>query len=135
MAAAGDGADNPVPLAQRDLDTLWTNLRALQQSLEPINPRRGELSVYAGRIESLRRSRLAHSTTNIPGIFWLILVSFVAVTSFLSGRETPKGFGVQVNVIHMGAIGLAVGFVIVLDNPFRGQTSIASAIIGTALGP
>ena len=123
------------PLAQRDLDTLWTNLRALQQSLEPINPRRGDLSVYAGRIESLRQSRLADSTTNIPGIFWLILVSFVAVTSFLSGRETPKGFGVQVNVIHMGAIGLAVGFVIVLDNPFRGQTSVPSAIIGTALGP
>ena len=38
------------------------------------------------------------------------------------------------NVIHMSAIGLAVGLVIVLDNPFRGQTSIEPAIIGSALG-
>jgi hypothetical protein len=30
----------------------------------------------------------------------------------------------QVNLIHMAAIGLAVGLVIVLNNPFRGQTSV-----------
>ena len=123
------------PLAQGDLDALWTDLRTLQRGLAPTDPRRGDLSVYAGRIESLRQSRLTDSTSNIPGIFWLILLAFVAVTSFLSGRETPKGFGVQVNVIHMAALGLAVGLVIVLDNPFRGQTSIESSIIGRALGP
>ena len=123
------------PLAQRDLDELWTNLRTLQQGLDPTNPRRGDLTVYAGRIESLRQSRLTNSTSNIPGIFWLILVIFVAVASFLSGRETPKGFGLQVNMIHMAALGLAVGLVIVLDNPFRGETSIDSAIIGQALSP
>ena len=123
------------PLAQGDLDSLWTNLRTLQRGLDPTDPRRGDLSVHAGRIESLRQLRLANSTSNIPGIFWLILLAFVAVASFLSGRETPKGFGVQVNAIHMAALGLAVGLVIVLDNPFRGQTSIDPTIIGRALGP
>ncbi len=62
-------------------------------------------------------------------------MTFVAATSFLAGRETSKRFGAQVNMIHLAAIGLAVGLVIVLDNPFRGQTSIAPEIIGTALGP
>jgi hypothetical protein len=123
------------PLAQRDLDALWTDLRALQQSLEATDPRRGDLTVYASRIESLRQSRLSDSASNIPGIFWLILVAFVAVVSFLAGRETRKGFGVQVSMIHMAAIGLAVGLVIVLDNPFRGETSIDSSIIGSALRP
>jgi hypothetical protein len=123
------------PLAQGDLDELWSNLHTLQRSLDPADPRRSDLTSYAGRIESLRESRLADSTSNIPGIFWLILVIFVAVTSFLSGRETPKGFGRHVNVIHMAALGLAVGLVIVLDNPFRGETSIPSTIIGQALGP
>ena len=37
-------------------------------------------------------------------------------------------------MVHMAAIGLAVGLVIVLDNPFRGQTSIDPTVIGNALG-
>ena len=123
------------PIAQGDLDALWTDLRRLQRGLDPTDPARGDLTVYAARIESLRQSRLTNSVSNIPGIFWLILLAFVAVTSFLSGRETPKRFGLQVNMIHMAALGLAVGLVIVLDNPFRGETSIAPTIIGQALGP
>jgi hypothetical protein len=41
----------------------------------------------------------------------------------------------QVNLIHMAAIGLAVGLVIALNNPFRGQTSIDLAVIRDALKP
>jgi hypothetical protein len=37
--------------------------------------------------------------------------------------------------MHMSAIGLAVGPVIVLDNPFRGETSIGPEIIQHALTP
>jgi hypothetical protein len=35
----------------------------------------------------------------------------------------------------MSALGLAVGMVIVLDNPFRGETSIGPEIIEHALSP
>lgn len=122
------------PLAQADLDRLWTDLRALQKSLDPANPSRPDIALYAQRIESLRQTRLSSSTTNVTGEFWLILLIFVAVASFLAGRERPKRVGVQVHMIHMASIGLAVGLVIILDNPFRGQTSIDPAIIATALG-
>jgi hypothetical protein len=122
------------PLAQRDLDALWTNVRGLQKTVDPTEPRRVDLALYVRRIESLRQSRLADSTSNIPNIFWLILVAFLAAASFLAGREASKRFGMRVNMIHMSAIGLAVGLVIVLDNPFRGQTSIEPTIIGSALG-
>jgi Protein of unknown function (DUF4239) len=122
------------PAAQRDLDTLWTDLRALQKRLDPSDPARGDLTSYAERIETLRQNRLADSTSDIPGIFWVILMAFVAATSFLAGREAPKRFGMQVNMIHMAAIGLAVGLVIILDNPFRGETSIDPSIIMTAIG-
>jgi len=123
------------PLVGRDLDTLWTRLRALQKSLNPGDPSRADLALYAQRIESMRQMRLSSSTTNVTGEFWLILLIFVAVASFLAGRERPKRVGVQVHMIHMASIGLAVGLVIILDNPFRGQTSIDPAIIATALGP
>jgi len=122
------------PLAQNDLDALWTNLRAVQKTLAPTDPSRFDLARYADKIESLRQTRLSDANTNIPGAFWLILIIIVAGSSFLSGREKPKRFGMQVNMLHTAAIGLAVGLVIILDNPFRGETSIDPTIIGHALG-
>jgi hypothetical protein len=103
--------------------------------MDPSNPARGDLGTDVAQIETLRTSRLAAAKSNIPNIFWVILLLLVAAASFLSGREAPKRFGLQVNLIHMAAIGLAVGLVIVLNNPFRGQTSIDPAIIRDALKP
>lgn len=123
------------PLAQSDLDALWAELRVVQKGLAATDPSRADVTRWAERIESLRQTRLADASTNIPDSFWLVLVVFVAAASFLAGRERPKRFGMQVNMVHMAAIGLAVGFVIVLDNPFRGQTSIEPSIIANAIGP
>ena len=101
--------------------------------MDPSSPARGDFGTDLRQIETLRTSRLAAATTSIPKIFWAILLLFAAAASFLSGRETPKRFGIQVNLIHMAAIGLAVGLVIVLNNPFRGETSVDPAIIRNAL--
>jgi hypothetical protein len=87
------------------------------------------------QIETSRSERLSAATLNIPDDLWVILLLFVVAASFLSGRETARRFGVQVNMMHMSAIGLAVGLVIVLDNPFRGETSIGAEIIRNALTP
>jgi hypothetical protein len=121
--------------AQRDLDALWTSLRALQTRLGASEPRRGDLTQFALKIETSRQLRLAGSTSNIPDVFWLILLTFLAAASFLAGREAPNRLGIQVNMLHMAAIGLAIGLVIVLADPFRGDTSIDPAIIGVATGP
>jgi hypothetical protein len=123
------------PAAQRNLDDLWTGVRAAQRAMDPSNPSRPDLAKYTSRIETLREARLAAATSNIPNIFWAILLLFVAAASFFAGREAPKRFGAQVNMIHMAGIGLAVGLVIVLNTPFRGQTSINSAIIRDAARP
>ncbi len=123
------------PRVQQNLDDLWAGVRSVQRGLDPANPARDNLSEFVKRIEILRAERLSATTDNIPNVFWLVLVLFVATASFLSGRETPKRFGMQVNLIHMAAIGLAVGLVIVLTNPFRGETSISPEIIGRALSP
>ncbi len=121
------------PLAQKNLDDLWGLVRGLQRGMDPRDPVRGDLSADLTQIETLRESRLAAATSNIPNVFWIILLLLVAAASFLSGREAPKRFGMQVNLIHMAAIGLAVGRVISVNNPFRGQTSVDPAIIRGAL--
>ena len=123
------------PLAQRNLDDLWRSVRVVQRGLDRGDPVRDDLAAHAAEIETLRSGRLAEATTTIPSIFWVIVLLFVAAASFLSGREAPKRFGMQVNLIHMAAIGLAVGLVIILNNPFRGQTSVSATIIRDALAP
>jgi hypothetical protein len=47
----------------------------------------------------------------------------------LAGRRTST----QVILIHTAAIGLGGGLVVVLNNPFRGQTKIDPAIMRDAL--
>ncbi len=127
------------PLAQKNLDDLWAGVRSIQENLAKTAPARtdyrNDLSTYTSRIETSRSGRLSAATINIPDDFWVILLLFVVAASFLSGRETQKPFGMQINVMHMSAIGLAIGLVIVLDNPFRGETSIGPEIIGHALTP
>jgi hypothetical protein len=123
------------PLAQQNLDDLWIGVRSVQRSMAVTDPARNDIGAYVARIETLRAGRLSAAISNIPRVFWLILLLFACAASFLSGRETPKRFGMQINMIQMSAIGLAVGLVICLNNPFRGETSIDPEIIGNALAP
>ena len=122
------------PLAQDDLNALWAAVRAIQRNTDSTSANvRDELGGDLLRIETLRGGRLSAATDDIPGVFWLILMMFVIAASFLSGREAPKRFGMQINLIHMSAIGLAIGLVVILGNPFRGDTSSSPQIILDAL--
>jgi hypothetical protein len=127
------------PLVQKNLDDLWVAVRSTQENLAESAPSRSDyradLSKYMSQIETSRSERLSAATLNIPDDFWIILLLFVVAASFISGRETAKRFGVQINIMHMSAIGLAVGLVVVLENPFRGETSIGPEIIRYALPP
>ena len=127
------------PLVQENLDDLWRGIRSIQQDLAKTDPARSDyradLSKYASQIETSRSGRLSSATINIPDDFWIILLLFVVAASFLAGRENQKPFGLHFNMMHMSAIGLAIGLVIVLDNPFRGETSIGPDIIGQAFMP
>ena len=127
------------PLAQKNLDDVWIAVRGLQEKEAAAAPSRSDyradLSRHLSQIETFRSGRLSSATMNIPDDFWVILLLFVVAASILSGRRTAKRFGIQVNIMHMSAIGLAVGMVVVLDNPFRGETSIGPEIIEQAWTP
>jgi hypothetical protein len=127
------------PLAEKNLDDLWTAIRAIQEKQAEIAPARSDyrsdLSKLTSQIETFRSGRLSAATLNIPDDFWILLVLFVFAGSVLSGRETAQRFGIQINMMHMSALGLAIGMVIVLDNPFRGDTSVGPEIIEHAWNP
>jgi hypothetical protein len=96
-------------LVQKNLDDLWGQVRALQRGMDPSNPARGDLGTDVAQIETLRTSRLAAAKSNIPNIFWVILLLLVAAASFLSGREAGARVGVEVKIKKKEARGRAVG--------------------------
>jgi hypothetical protein len=121
------------PRAQSDLDAAWRGVRAVQNDLGQDQPQvRDALNKYLMQIEQSREQRLAAATNSIPDVFWPVILAFIVAASFMSGRNAHKTFGLQMNVMHMSAIGVVIALIMILDNPFRGETSIPADIIGTA---
>ena len=122
------------PLAGQDLDRLWEEIRKLQRLEGTMTTRiREVLDKYQGAIADARVQRLAEATKSIPSIFWVIIVVFVGAAAFMNGRNTLHRYGLQVMVLHMAAIGMVVALILIVDNPFRGSTSVDPSIIGKAL--
>lgn len=122
------------PLAEKDLDEAWTGVRATQRALGPDQTHvRDTLGLHMMQIEQSRIGRLAAATNSIPDVFWPVIFAFVVAASFMSGRNAHKTFGMQMNVLHMSAIGVVIALIMILDNPFRGDTSVPSDLISGAL--
>lgn len=123
-------------LAQHDMDALWKEVRTIQKN-EGVVPAqiRDALNSYLMRLEQFRADRLAAATNSIPSIFWFVIILFVVAASFMNGRNTLHRFGVHVIVVHMSAIGVLVALIVIVDNPFRGATSVSPSIIADAVRP
>ena len=122
------------PLAQRHLNETWAAIRAVQRELGVSQPQvREALNSYLMRIEQARYERLASATKSIPGIVWLIILMFIGAASFMNGRNAPHRFSIRLIVIHMSAIGLVIALIMILDDPFRGETSVGADIILNSL--
>ena len=121
-------------LVQRDINTLWTEIRTIQKNEGIALPQvREALNTSLARLEQFRADRLAAATNSIPSIFWLVIILFVVAASFMNGRSTLHRFGVHLIVVHMSAIGILVALIVIVDNPFRGTTSVSSSIIADAV--
>lgn len=122
------------PVTQGHFNALWRSVRAVQRELgEPSENARFDLSEYIMKLEEVRESRLGAAKNIIPTVFWVTIILFAIGESFLSGRRSVRRFGIQINVMHMSAIGLLMALILIFDNPFRGDTSVSSEIILDAL--
>ncbi|MET0605228.1 MAG: hypothetical protein ABWZ80_02120 [Beijerinckiaceae bacterium] len=94
----------------------------------------GSLRTLTGAMEDLRQGRLEFATKSVPGVFWWMIAAFVLGTMAMYGRNPMDATGAALIIVHMAAIGLVIALIIVMDEPFRGQTSISSVPIGKAAG-
>jgi hypothetical protein len=84
---------------------------------------------YMEKLEDLRQSRLENATKSVPSVFWWVLAVFIVGAMIMNGRHRMDAFGMTLIAFHMGAIGLVVGLILVMDSPFRGETSVSPAAL------
>lgn len=122
------------PATQERFNELWGAVRATQRTLgESFENARFDLSDYLMKLEEIRNDRLGAARDRIPPVFWVTMLLFAAGESVLSGRRHIRRFGIQINIMHMSAIGLLMALILIFDNPFRGDTSVSLDAILDAL--
>jgi hypothetical protein len=109
--------------ADQALATLVAAVRAAGSSL------RGLLD----KLEEYRQGRLETATKSVPNIFWWMIGVFLLGAMAMNGRHNLNWTAVSLISIHMAAIGMVLALIIIMDEPFRGETSISTAPLTKAL--
>lgn len=116
------------------LEALWREMREVQARLLHSNGAlASDLGEYMHKIEESRLGRLSGSIDNIPGIVWLLIAVLFLAAWVLNGRHKMTWRAAQMSFIHMSALGLMLSLIVIIDNPFGGDTSLDPARISDAL--
>ena len=118
-------------------DARYTELSRTVRHLEPVGLR--QETMYAELLRAVddlsdKREDLIHdSELSLPGFFWVVTGSFLAVALVLGGLTNPTWTRVAGLGGTAAGVALLLAFVIIVDHPFRGETSVSSADIASAL--
>ncbi len=111
------------PEAQTTLDELLGQLRQVPAS----ESSRNALLARHDTIELDRAIRYEHATRSVPRVFWLLIGGFLVGAMMMNGRYGQSFLTRTLITIHFSAIGLSLALILILDAPFRGETSISPA--------
>jgi len=113
-----------------------THLAGLWDSVRMLDGQAGVgLRGTLDRLEDFRQGRLEAATQSVPRIFWWMIAMFLFGAMVMNGRYELNGLGISLVSIHMAAIGLVIALILVLDEPFRGETSIQPTALIAGLPP
>jgi hypothetical protein len=118
-------------------DDAFTALSRAARELAPDNARQeamyNELLRDLDDIADFREQIIGVTDEGLPGFFWITISGLLAIGLFLAGLVG----GDLINTIAVGAtaaaIGLLLAFLIVVDLPFEGETSVRPTSIEKAL--
>lgn len=122
------GGDEPALSAEAEkaINRLDETLEVLSQGLD----RGGDgLDELMSKIEEFRSGRLEMATKSVPEVFWWVVTLFLIGAMVMNGRHPLDFTSGSLITLHMGAIGLVLGLIIVMDEPFRGESSVSPAAI------
>jgi hypothetical protein len=120
----------PEPSLAEETDLALALLVAQVNTVAASNPAAAStLRGYVEKLEDSRQSRLESATKSVPPVFWWVLAVFIVGAMIMNGRHRLDAFGMTLTAFHMGAIGLVVALILVMDSPFRGATSVSPAAL------
>jgi Protein of unknown function (DUF4239) len=116
------------PSLAEETDRALASLVAQVNKVAADNPATATgLRTYLDKLEDLRQSRLELATKSVPPVFWWVMAVFIVGAMIMNGRHKLDAFGMTLLAFHMGAIGLVIAMILVMDSPFRGETSVSPA--------
>jgi hypothetical protein len=123
----GLGRSSPAlsPLASQRLDELRKLIRA-DAAGSGRTPQIDRVWTAVGGLENSRQLRMQEATASAPPMFWGVMLLLMLVGMVMSGRERIDGTRALVLTGYFGALGLVVALILILDRPFRGETSVTS---------
>lgn len=84
-------------------------------------------------LENQRHLRLQAATASSPVAFWVFTLILMLVGAVMTGRGPVEWRRALVLLQYFGALGLIVALILILDRPFRGETSVSSAPIRSVI--
>lgn len=84
----------------------------------------GEMLKALDAIADLRASRLNITTIGLPLLYWYVVLFAVAMLIFVSCTIQQTPFRTAVLAAQAAVVGAFLGFVFVMDQPFKGETAI-----------
>jgi hypothetical protein len=111
-----------------DVDAVFEKLVAGERTLAPTGPaQQAQLGVFQRSLDEtydLREARLAMTNKSLPSLYWSMISGLLILLAFLAlftNATLDKQMG------HAGlicAVGLLLSLVIIIDGPFKGDTSV-----------
>jgi hypothetical protein len=96
--------------------------------IEPRSPR--ERTIYAeilGSFDSIaesRDARLNAVSLALPKLYWQVVLFAVLMLLFITSTMQRSAFRAYVLSAQMAVMGAFIGFVFIMDQPFKGQTAV-----------
>jgi hypothetical protein len=119
------------PVAEQNLAALF---KSVQSTVTATASAASTLHGLVDQLENARLGRFEAAEKTVPAVFWWAIVVFLVAAMIMNGRNKLGICSGSLITIHMAAIGLVMGLILILDAPFRGQTSVSAAAITRAAG-
>ena len=113
------------PSLSPQAQTLLDDLRAALRRLAANEDTRRSLFERHDRLELARIARYENATRSVPRVFWVLIGGFLLGGMVMNGRYRPTVLTRSLIAGHFAAIGLCIALIFILDEPFRGETSVA----------
>lgn len=83
-----------------------------------------ELLKSLDSIAGSRAARLNSLSVGLPGIYWIVILFTIAMLLFVSSTIEQTRFRTIALACQTAVVGAFLGFVFIMDQPYKGQTAV-----------